>query len=198
MDETVLVGIESGTAVIALNRPDKRNAIDLPMRNSLGQAVLRVRDDPGVKVVVLHGSGDNFCAGGDLFALTETLRSGYQNRERIRDLHRWFRELANLEKPVIAAVDGAAYGAGFNLALAADFILCTERARFCAVFQRIGVLPDLGGLYLLPRIVGLQRAKDLIMTARELRPEEAQAWGIVHSIVPHDGLLETAKSFASR
>src|SRR5205823_5074174 len=106
-------------------------------------------------------------------------RSASANRQRTRDLHPWFRELVNLEKPVIAAVDGAAFGSGFNLALACDFILATPAARFCSAFARIGLVPDLGGLYLLPRIVGLQRAKQLVFAARELSAHEALQLGIV-------------------
>jgi 2-(1,2-epoxy-1,2-dihydrophenyl)acetyl-CoA isomerase len=186
------------TAVIILNRPAKRNAIDIPMRQALGHSVADIRDDPEIKAVVVTGAEQNFSGGGDLTALSAAKLNPWQSRERIRDLHRWFREFVNLEKPVIAAVDGVCYGAGFNLSLAADFILCTQRATFCAVFQRIGVLPDLGGLFLLPRIVGLQRAKELIFSARVIDAQEALSLGIVFDIRPAETLMEDALALAAQ
>ena len=99
---------------------------------------------------------------------------------------------------MIAAVDGAAYGGGFNLALVAAFLLASPRARFCSVFGRIGLVPDVGGSYLLPRTVGLQRAKDLMFTARSFGPEEAKEMGIVYEIHPEDVLMERAMEFAGR
>src|SRR3546814_15947724 len=98
-------------------------------------------------------------------------------------MHLWFRELVNIEKPVIAAVDGPAFGAGFNLALACDFILGTPQARFCSVFGRIGLVPDLGGLFLLPRIVGLQRAKEIVFPSSEVTTQTALSLGILYQIV---------------
>src|SRR5690606_15062203 len=117
-----------------------------------------------------------------LKSLTEEERPAWDCRDRVRRLHPWFRELVNLEKPVIAAVEGAAFGAGFNLALASDIVIAAADARFCAAFARIGLVPDLGGLYLLPRIVGLQRAKEIVFTARELDAQEAMSMGIVFAV----------------
>lgn len=187
-----------GVARLTLNRPDSRNALDLDLRAELGRAVVAARDDDAVKAVVLTGAGGAFCAGGDLRSLSAERRGALANRDRVRQLHHWFEQLVNLEKPVVAAVDGPAFGAGFNLALAADFILCTPRARFCAVFERIGLVPDLGGFFLLPRIVGLQRAKDIVFTARVLPAEEARTLGIVHEIVPQADLQDAALAFAGR
>ena len=113
-------------------------------------------------------------------------------------MHRWLRDLVDLEMPVIAAVDGAAYGAGFSFALAADFILATPRARFCAVFGRIGLVPDLGMFHLLPRVVGLARAKELIYSARVVPAEEARALGIVYAVHPPEQLLPAAQALAKR
>jgi len=148
--------------------------------------------------VVIAGAGGAFCAGGDLQGLTQRQPGTAAGRDRIRRLHRWFRELVNLEKPVIAAVDGAAFGAGFNLALAADFILCSPRARFSQVFGRVGLVPDLGGFFLLPRIVGLQRAKELVFSARQVDPAEALQLGIVYEIHPEETLLAAALALAER
>lgn len=190
--------VRDGTGLLTLDRPAQRNALDLDMREEISDVVARVRREGAIHALVITGAGGAFCAGGDLKALTESERPVPVNRERIRRLHTWFAELVNLEFPVIAAVDGPAFGAGFNLALAADFILCSPAARFCAVFVRIGLVPDLGGFFLLPRIVGLQRAKEIILTGRVVEPPEAVALGIVHSVHPAGELLDRALEFAGR
>ena len=174
MTEFVLTERHGATLLIRINRPERRNAFDLEVRAGLAQAIFQAKDDDSVRAVVITGTDGVFCAGGDLKALSEAKRPVFKDRDRIRRLHTWFRELIHLEKPVIAAVDGPAFGAGFNLALACDFVLATPRARFCAVFGRIGLVPDLGGFFLLPRIVGLQRAKDLVFSAREMDGDEAK------------------------
>jgi 2-(1,2-epoxy-1,2-dihydrophenyl)acetyl-CoA isomerase len=196
--KAVRFAIENEIAQLVLNRPDQRNALDLDMRDEIEAAVRRLRVEGGAKALVITGSGGAFCAGGDLKALSEGKRPATANRERIRRLHVWFSELLDLELPVIAVVDGPAFGAGFNLALAADFILATPRAQMCAVFVRIGLVPDLGGLQLLPRIVGLQRAKDIIFSGRVIGAEEAKSLGIVHEIVAQDDPLATGLAFAER
>ncbi len=196
--EAIEFSARDGIAVIRLNRPDQRNALDLTMRAEIGHAVETVRDDSAIRVLMVTGSGGAFCAGGDLKALSESRRSAAANRDRIRRLHHWFSHLLNLEKPVVAAVDGPAFGAGLNLALAADFVLATPRARFCAVFSRIGLVPDLGGFFLLPRIVGLQKAKELIFTARVVAADEAQALGMVTEVYPAEVLEKAAMSWCRR
>lgn len=198
MFKSIEFEIEDGIAKLLLNRPDARNALDLTMREELGQAIAQLRCQGGAKALVLGGRGGVFCAGGDLRALSAQRRTVTANRERIRQLHRWFSELLDLEIPVIAVVDGPAFGAGLNLALAADFVLATPRARLCAVFVRIGLVPDLGGLQLLPRIVGLQRAKDLIFTGRVLDAQAARDLGIVHTILTGPDPLAAGVDFAQR
>lgn len=190
--------VSDGLAILELDRPDARNALDLTMRQEIADVLPRIRADRSLHALLLTGAGEAFCAGGDLKALSDGERSVAENRERISLLHVWFRELVNLELPVIAAVDGPAFGAGFNLALAADFVLCSTRARFCAVFGRIGLVPDLGGFFLLPRTVGLHRAKDLILTARSISAQEAKELGIVAEICQPEALRETATAFAGR
>lgn len=197
-DSCLRYEVLDGVARLTLDRPESRNALDLALREELGRAVLAVRDDDAVKAVVITGAGGAFCAGGDLRSLSAERRGAVANRNRVRRLHHWFEPLVNLEKPVVAAVDGPAFGAGFNLALAADFILCTPRARFCAVFERIGLVPDLGGFFLLPRIVGLQKAKEIVFTARVLDADEAKSLGIAHEIVPESDLQDAALAFAGR
>lgn len=198
MTEFVLTERHGATLLIRINRPERRNAFDLEVRAGLAQAIFQAKDDDSVRAVVITGTDGVFCAGGDLKALSEAKRPVFKDRDRIRRLHTWFRELIHLEKPVIAAVDGPAFGAGFNLALACDFVLATPRARFCAVFGRIGLVPDLGGFFLLPRIVGLQRAKDLVFSAREMEVEEAKSLGIVMQVVAGEVLERSALELAAR
>lgn len=197
-EPTVLVDVAEGIARITLNRPQTRNALSLQMREEMAAAVTRVRDDASVFAVLLTGAGTAFCSGGDLSQMLDAEQKGMAWRERIRRLHRWFPELVNLEKPVIAAVDGPAFGAGFSLALAADFIVATPRASFCAVFGRVGLVPDLGAMQLLPRIVGLQRAKEMVFSTRVVAAEEARALGIVWRIVPPEQLQDEARALAAR
>ena len=194
----ILLTRHGATLLITLNRPESRNALDLDMRRALGEAVFTARDSAEVKAVVITGAGGAFCSGGDLKSLSAEQRPIFVDRDRIRRLHQWFRELVNLEKPVIAAVNGVAFGAGFNLALACDFIVGTPTTRFCAVFARIGLVPDLGGFFLLPRIVGLQRAKELVFSAREVDAEEAQRLGILYAAYPPESLLDEALALAAR
>ena len=121
--EAMTYEVKDEVAVVTLNRPEARNALDIRMREEIADVTLRIRDDESLKAMVLTGAGGAFCGGGDLKALTENWQTAVGGRKRIQDLHLWLPNLVNLEIPVIAAVDGAAYGGGFNLALVADFIL---------------------------------------------------------------------------
>lgn len=196
--ETLLLERRDGVALLGLNRPQARNAIDETLRAELPRALAELRDDDTVRAVVLYGVGGHFCAGGDLRAMSARPRTAFESRQRIHALHAWLPEWVNLEKPLIAAVDGAAFGGGFSLALTADFVLASTRASFCQVFARIGLVPDMAALYLLPRIVGLQRAKELMMSARVVMAAEAQQMGIVHSLYAPEKLLDAAIGFAAR
>ena len=188
----VLTAIADGIGTITLNRPEARNALSKDMRPALAAAVTQMRDDPQVYAVILTGAGGAFCSGGDISGMLDSTRTGLVFRNNMRELHQWLPELVNMEKPVIAAVDGPAFGAGLSLALAADFVLATRRARFCAVFGRIGLVPDLGAMHMLPRIVGLQKAKELVFTARTVEAEEAKQLGMVFDIVDDGAALTVA------
>ena len=195
----VLTSVQDGIGTITLNRPEARNALNQAMRPALAAAVAQMRDDAQVHTVILTGAGGAFCSGGDISQMMDASQAGLPWRQRMRSLHQWFPELVNLEKPVIAAVDGPAFGAGLSLALAADFVLCTQRAKFCAVFGRIGLVPDLGAMHMLPRIVGLQKAKELVFTARTVEAEEAKQLGMVFDIVDDGAALTlAARQLASR
>jgi 2-(1,2-epoxy-1,2-dihydrophenyl)acetyl-CoA isomerase len=200
-DTPLLVERRGSTALVTLNRPRQRNALDLSLREALAEAVPELRDDDSVRAVVITGAGGHFCAGADVATLAQAQageRDVFEGRERLRRLRRWMEELIDLPKPVIAAVDGHAAGAGLSLALAADFVLATPAARFSAVFARVGYVPDMGAMYLLPRVVGLQRAKELVYTARIVAAEEALSFGLVHALHPAERLLDEALMLAAR
>ncbi|MBZ2187549.1 enoyl-CoA hydratase/isomerase family protein [Alcanivorax sp. JB21] len=189
--------VEQGVAVLELNRPERRNALNEAMRDELRDTVTRLRSDRDVHALVLAGAGGAFCAGGDLKGISSAGLDNEGWRNRMADLHSWLKDLLLLDRPVIAAVDGPAYGAGFSLALAADFIVATPRARFCMSFMRVGAVPDLGAFYTLPRIVGPRRARELMLSTREIDAEEALALGIVSEIVPVAQLRDRALALAA-
>lgn len=204
--EQIIYTVADGVAVLTLNRPDARNALSDAMRPELDRVLAELRKEAGksVKALVLTGAAGHFCAGGDVKAQHErskqvqTPRSPMESRQRMRNDHARIQELASLEMPVIAAVDGAAAGAGFSLALAADIILASDKAFFVQSFGRLGLVPDWNSLYLLPRLIGLQRAKELVFSARRVYAKEAQAMGFVHSVHPQDKLMTQALGLARR
>jgi 2-(1,2-epoxy-1,2-dihydrophenyl)acetyl-CoA isomerase len=185
--KTIQITNVDGILTITFNRPDALNALDLVMREELADALYAVRDDPEVKVLVLTGAGRAFCAGGDIKSM-----GGYTvvtGRARVKKAHRWLLELVNLEKPTVAAVNGVTAGIGCNLALACDIVYASDQARFSQAFVKIGLVPDGGGMYFLPRAVGLQRAKELVFTGDFIEAEEAERIGLVARVVPHAELL---------
>jgi 2-(1,2-epoxy-1,2-dihydrophenyl)acetyl-CoA isomerase len=197
MSDAVLCDVCDGVATITLNRPAQRNAIDEETRTGLARHVDQIERDRAVRAVVLSGSGGVFCAGGDLRAIRAAELDNQGWRQRMQSAHAWFARLLSLDRAVVAAVDGPAFGAGFGLALAADFVVASPRARFCLSFMRLGLVPDFGVLHSLPRIVGVQRAKELMLSARELPADEARALGIVSELVPADQLLRRAQTIAA-
>lgn len=193
--------VDDGVAIVTLNRPEARNALDDALRRDLDRAIARIEDGAGstIHAAVLTGAGGAFCAGGDVNALKEYAgKPAAQMRQRLRDSHPRMTKWINLEVPTIAAVDGAAAGAGFSLALACDFVFACPRARFILSFGRLGLVPDWGALYLLPRIVGLQKAKELAFSARIVEPEEARDLGIVYDIVGDGEAVSRSVAFANR
>jgi 2-(1,2-epoxy-1,2-dihydrophenyl)acetyl-CoA isomerase len=195
MTEPVLYALNQGIAEITLNRPDRRNAINGNMRDRLAEVVNAVRDDESVRCVILRGNGGCFCSGGDIAAVRDD-KDAASKRQRLIAAQSTVSTLVQLDRPVIAVVEGAAFGAGLGLALTADFILAAPTARFACSFLRIGLVPDFGVFYLLPRVAGLQRAKDLIYTGREFTAREALDMGIVYEIHEPPALLERARQMA--
>lgn len=197
MSDAVLYDLRDGVATITLNRPARRNALDDETRNALARQIDQIERDRTVRAVVLTGSDGVFCAGGDLRAIRAAELDNDGWRERMREAQIWLARLLSLDRAVVAAVDGPAFGAGFSLALAADVVVASPRARFCLSFMRLGLVPDFGVLHTLPRIVGVQRAKELMLSAREVTADEARALGIVSELLPPEQLLQRAQRIAA-
>jgi 2-(1,2-epoxy-1,2-dihydrophenyl)acetyl-CoA isomerase len=199
MSETfVRLEIRERVAHLTLDRPDRGNAIHLEMAQELADTAARLADDPGVGAVLLRGTGQHFCFGGDVktFATFGDRLPQYL-RPVATALHLAVSRLARSDVPLVAAVQGAAAGAGMSLACAADFVLAADSARFRMAYTRIGLSVDGGSSYFLPRIVGARRALDLMLTNRTLDAAEACDWGIVTRVVPAADLDREAEAFAA-
>lgn len=183
---------------ILISRPDRLNAMTMQTARALERAVRDAVEDGSVGAVVLSGVGGHFSAGGDAHAILERIDSPDERAplELLRAFHRLLEEVWNSPLPVIAAVSGVAYGGGFNLALACDLVVCSPDARFCQVFLRRGLAPDVGGAWLLPRVIGLQRAKELLLLTPEIGAQRALELGIVTSVAADP--VATAADLARR
>lgn len=193
--------VDAGVATIALNRPDRRNAMSDDMRSEFVDALQAVTSDKAIRGLVLTGRGTAFCAGGDISGMKRRLESpqgevAFNGWSRQQGVHRVQSMLLNLPKPTIAAVNGAAAGLGADTALACDFLIGSEHAKFTWSYIKRGLIPDGGGSYFLPRRVGLPRAKELIFTGRMVGAEEAVALGILDRKVTSDELLSAAQAWA--
>lgn len=195
---TITLERADAVATITLNRPDARNALDLAMRRELAAALDEVEADQTARVLVVKGAGGNFCAGGDVRVMKQAEHPAASVRERLEALNRLVVRLFEFPRPTIAMVDGFAVGAGCNLALACDVIVASDRARFGEVFAKIGLVPDGGGSWLLPRLVGLARAKQLIFTAEIIDAAEADRLGLVNRVVPAAELADATRALADR
>jgi 2-(1,2-epoxy-1,2-dihydrophenyl)acetyl-CoA isomerase len=185
---------DGAVLTVVLDRPDKLNAFDTAMHNAFAQA-LKEASDPDVRAVVLTGAGRGFCVGQDLAELHE----GDRNVAALLR-ERWNRHalgLRRLEKPVLAAVNGAAAGAGVSLACACDLRIASDSAVFVPAFVHVGLVPDTGGSWLVPRLVGYARAFDWFCSGRRLGADEALAWGLVSEVVPGDGALARTQERAA-
>lgn len=195
--EAIQFEVDNGVATLTLNRPSRKNAIDAVMREELKEVIFSLPARRDLRALILTGAGGTFCAGGDISVMGAGTLSPEDGRNRMRhDYLSWIETLLRLEIPVISAVEGAAYGAGFSLALTADMVIAAPDSRFCLSFMRLGLIPDCAAFYTLPRIVGIQRAKELAFSARELNAEQAQQLGIVLEIAPKGRVLERAQQMA--
>jgi 2-(1,2-epoxy-1,2-dihydrophenyl)acetyl-CoA isomerase len=195
--ETILVDRADGVATVTLNRPEARNAIDVRMREELVGVFDELEADETARAIILTGAGGHFSAGGDVKTMVKR-HTAADGRARVESLNRFVLRLFNFPKPTIAMVDGFAVGAGCNIALGCDIVLASDRARFGEVFAKIGLVPDGGGTWLLPRLVGLAKAKELVFTADIIDAAEALRIGLVNRVVPAGELVSTTRTLAAR
>jgi 2-(1,2-epoxy-1,2-dihydrophenyl)acetyl-CoA isomerase len=197
----LLYEVKDGVATLTLNRPERLNALGDTLREDLHDAVDRASEDPEVRVMVVTGAGKGFCSGGDVKAMSERKESGGGRpmMEKVapgRD--RTVLALRDAPKPIIAAVNGAAAGAGMNLALACDMRLASTAAKFAQAFVRRGLHPDWGGTYFLPRVVGTAKAAELIFTGDVIDAQEALRLGIVSAVHAPEELMPAALALARK
>ncbi|HEX9451483.1 MAG TPA: 2-(1,2-epoxy-1,2-dihydrophenyl)acetyl-CoA isomerase PaaG [Burkholderiales bacterium] len=194
----ILLDISEGVATITLNRPDKLNSFTGEMHADLKQAMQIIQADHGVRVLMITGAGRGFCAGQDLSE--RMMGAGEQPADVGSSLEKNYnpllKQLRALPYPVICAVNGVAAGAGCNLVLACDIVIAAKSASFIQVFSRIGLIPDAGGTYTLPRLVGTARAMAAAMLAEKIGAEQAQQWGMIWKCVDDDRLMDEANALA--
>ena len=187
----------AGVATLTLHRPDAYNALDLALGRELFQASIELDEDPGVRCIVVTGSGKAFCAGGDVKSFVDNLeRIGAHIKELTTYLHGAISRLCRSDKPVIMAVNGVAAGGGFSLALSGDLVVAAESAKFTMAYSRIAATPDGSSSYFLPRLVGLRRALELYLTNRPLTARESLDWGMITRVVPDAELAASVSALA--
>jgi len=196
-ERAALITNENGIATITLNRPSALNSLNQQLLDDFLGALREAESDRDVRVVVITGNGKAFCAGGDLFYLI-SLTDPVAAREFIQRAGEIPATIMNMPKPVIAMVNGVAAGAGFNIALACDLIVCAASARFGQSFAKVGLVPDCGGQFLLPRIVGTYKAKELMFTGDLVDSQAGLSLGFVNRIVPDDQLRQETYKLANR
>lgn len=197
MADPVKTRLDGGILTVTLARPDKKNALDLATLALLQEALEQAGRDPAIRVVVLAAEGDMFSGGGDINVMKEFAGDAQATLSRLRiGLNRLVTLLHDLPKPVIAAVQGNAYGAGAILAFQCDLAVLADDATFSLSFRHVGLIPDTGGTWLLPRIIGLQRAKHLTWTAAPFSANEAVQWGLALKALPKAQLEGTVHNLA--
>jgi enoyl-CoA hydratase/carnithine racemase len=191
---------EDGVATILLNRPERKNAFTLPMIDDWADALVAAGEDPEVRVVVLRGQGDAFCSGVDLGRVTgEMGLSPLEQKELLRlRVQRIPRLVEALDKPIIASISGPAVGAGLDMALMCDMRLAARSARLCESYIRVGFVPGAGGVWYLPRLVGIAKAFEIFMTGDFYDAEESLRLGLVNQVYDDDRLLDETYALAGR
>ncbi len=197
MSDTILYSKENGVAYISLNRPDKFNSFNREMALALQKHLDGAEEDEEVRCIYLTGIGKGFCAGQDL---SEAVDPDGPELERIVHEHYnpIIRRLRNIEKPIVAAVNGVAAGAGANIALACDIVLATQSAAFIQAFSKIGLIPDSAGTYFLPKLIGMQRAAALMMLADKVSADEAVQMGMIYKSFSDESFEEESKKIATK
>jgi len=196
--ETILLSKTDNIATVTLNRP-KANGINPALARELAEAALICDKDQTIRCVILTANGKLFCAGGDLKAVGgEPDKAATKIKGMADDLHKATSTFARMEKPFIVAVNGMAAGAGFSMAVTGDFVIAAESAKFTMAYTAAGLSPDGSSSYFLPRLIGIRRTIDLMMTNKRLTAQEAEEWGLINQVVPDEELQTTAMVLAQK
>lgn len=202
LTEELIYSCKDGVATLTFNRPDKLNACTTAMYDGICQVADEVRINDEAKVLIITGAGRGFCAGSDVESRLATRASGERleksRKEMVQPIGYFGAPLYSLGKPTIAAINGVAAGAGLSFALICDIRIASDKARFRAVWVNMGLVPDVGATYLLPRTIGLDKALELAFTGEIVDAKEAERIGLVTKVVPHDDLMKVANELASR
>ncbi|UCD84579.1 MAG: enoyl-CoA hydratase [Deltaproteobacteria bacterium] len=196
--ETIILAKEEGIAKITLNRPDRLNAISIQMAEELVDVIEDCGRDDDVRAVVINGAGRAFCSGADLKSDTSTGSPQERIGKMTEILHRLVLEIRNLKKPVIASIRGHASGAGYSLVMACDLAIASENAKFNLAFVKIGLVPDLGATYFLPRLAGAKKSSEYFFTGDIIDVKEAEKIYVVNKVVPDEDLEKETQELAAR
>ncbi|MCH2490518.1 MAG: 2-(1,2-epoxy-1,2-dihydrophenyl)acetyl-CoA isomerase PaaG [Flavobacteriales bacterium] len=197
MSRSIEKNINNGVATLTLNRPETFNSFNREMALLLQEALKACEKDSDIRAIVLVGNGKAFCAGQDLKEVTTPdLNPGFKKilEEHYNPI---IKQIRTIEKPIIAAVNGVAAGAGANIALACDIVLASEKASFIQAFSKIGLVPDSGGTFFLPRIIGFQKASALMMLGDKVTAHEAEQLGMVYKVIASEEFMETVQTLAT-
>lgn len=201
-NEHVMLSKKEGVARLTINRPDKMNALNTEMWNDIRAILGGVAKDDETKVLVLTGVGNAFCAGSDVVARLAARLAGQKyettRSEMLEPVGYVASLMYNLGKPIIGAVNGVAAGAGLSLALLCDIRIASDKARFAASWIKVGLIPDLGATYLLPRVIGLDRALEMMLSGDIIDAHQAERLGLVTRVVPHEDVLRVSEELARR
>ena len=191
--------VKNSVATLTLNRPEAKNAFSPEMITLWREYLEKAEEDDDIRVIVVTGKGDTFCSGGDIKDMAEGKLKSWDMKRFLWDgVHRIVLTLEDLDKPVIAAINGAAMGAGMDMAIMCDLRVCSDRAKLAESYIMMGLVPGDGGAYFLPRLVGTSKALELLLTADVLGAEEALRLGIVNRVVAHDRLMEETMKLAEK
>ena len=194
-----LYNVNNHVAIITLNRPKAKNAFSTEMISLWQEYLEEAKKNDEIRVIIVTGKGDTFCSGGDIRDMAEGKLKSWDMKRFLWDgVHRIVLTLEDLDKPVIAAINGAAMGAGMDMAIMCDMRVCSDRAKLAESYIMMGLVPGDGGAYFLPRLTGVSKGLELLLTGDVIDPEEALRLGIVNRVVPHENLMEETMKLAAK
>jgi enoyl-CoA hydratase/carnithine racemase len=196
MSNEIIYKVEDSIAIIKFNRVENNNSFSIPMLKEWFYYLQDAEKDDNVKGLIITGNGKVFCSGGDIKDMVDGNLSGWKMKDFLTDnVHKIANYMENFPKPTLAAINGAAMGAGLDMALMCDFRIASEKAFFAETYIKLGLVAGDGGAYLLPRIIGLPRALEMLLTGEIVNPEKALQWGLINKIVEQDKLIEESKEY---